>query len=408
MRWETFGTTTREEANLSHRNNSPHSGGDLPPRDVLDAWDVPGPPLDLEDRIMGAFPGGRARSGSANPLTLVVPLVAGVAAAALVLIWMTLVRVDEGAPAAPAPAVESTSEVPPVSGVAEAAVERGGATLVLDVSPDAAVVEVDGRWIAGPAPFIATPLSVGEHRLKVRAEGRISVERTLRLGAGTTELPISLASRQVVVSVETVPASAEVTFEVRDPQGENRKEATHVIEIDRDPQARYFIEARASGHLPRRVEIGFDGNPAQRLTIVLPEDASAKPRPSKRGGSPLEKFFRKSGKRESGSSSSASPLVLTPKPERSGPLSTLPWSPSAKKPTKKKPDPALATLRIGTDSGAPPAKIYIDGKFIGTTPQFNSKVKPGRHKVKWKWSSGKVVTRMVIVAAGETKVLKAS
>ena len=385
---------------------SPHHNSDLPPRHLLDAWDVPGPPLDFEDRIMADFPGARTgarrRGVSANPLSLVVPLVAGVAAAALVLIWLTVVRVDDGGPPTPVPSAEPRV-APDVSGTLPPATERSAATLVLDVSPDAAVVEVDGRWIAGPAPFIATPLSVGEHRVRVRAEGRITVERTLELGAGTTELPISLASRQVVVSVEAVPPDADLTLEVRDQHGESRKETTNVIDIDRDPQARYFIEARASGHETRRVELGFDGNPAQRVTIVLPEDASATATPTKRG-SPLERLL---GAERSKPDPTDTFLPGTP-PEKTGsrPKKSKHHFPFLS-PKKKKPSAKEAKVRIGTAHGVPPAKVYIDGWFLGTTPVTEHTVKPGRHRVKWVWSDGRTVTQSVTLVGGTTKVLKA-
>jgi serine/threonine-protein kinase len=65
----------------------------------------------------------------------------------------------------------------------------------------------------------------------------------------------------------------------------------------------------------------------------------------------------------------------------------------------------MGTLRIGTNAGADPAEVFVDGKRIGTTPIAAYKVAAGMHVVKWKWP-GKVDTATVMVVAGETKLIK--
>ena len=65
-----------------------------------------------------------------------------------------------------------------------------------------------------------------------------------------------------------------------------------------------------------------------------------------------------------------------------------------------------ATLRIGTNPGAGPAQIFVDGKLIGMTPIGGLKVAPGKHRVKWKWPDGRQVIATVTIADGETKIVK--
>ncbi|MCX4245761.1 PEGA domain-containing protein [Paraliomyxa miuraensis] len=65
-----------------------------------------------------------------------------------------------------------------------------------------------------------------------------------------------------------------------------------------------------------------------------------------------------------------------------------------------------ATLRIGTGRGYGPAKVYIDGRYVGMTPIMNVKVAPGRHTVKFAWSDGGSETSSFTVEDGQTRTLK--
>lgn len=65
-----------------------------------------------------------------------------------------------------------------------------------------------------------------------------------------------------------------------------------------------------------------------------------------------------------------------------------------------------AKLRIGTEYGHGPAKVYVDGKYVGMTPLMNVKVAPGRHTVKWVWPDEDAAKATFEVEDGETLVLK--
>lgn len=71
------------------------------------------------------------------------------------------------------------------------------------------------------------------------------------------------------------------------------------------------------------------------------------------------------------------------------------------------PDGAVSMLRVGTDPGSAPAVISLDGKRIGTTPVVNTKVTPGKHRVKWEWPDGRVVQKTVDFVAGHMHTLRA-
>ncbi|HWB79445.1 MAG TPA: PEGA domain-containing protein, partial [Nannocystaceae bacterium] len=65
-----------------------------------------------------------------------------------------------------------------------------------------------------------------------------------------------------------------------------------------------------------------------------------------------------------------------------------------------------ATLRIGTNPGAGPAQVFVDGKLLGTTPIGAHKVAAGKHRVKWKWPDGREVTQVITVKPDEVQIVK--
>jgi hypothetical protein len=64
------------------------------------------------------------------------------------------------------------------------------------------------------------------------------------------------------------------------------------------------------------------------------------------------------------------------------------------------------TLHLGTNKGAGPAEVFIDGKRRGMTPLPNIKVLPGRHTVRFKFPTGREITRRIDVSDGETHFVK--
>jgi hypothetical protein len=66
-----------------------------------------------------------------------------------------------------------------------------------------------------------------------------------------------------------------------------------------------------------------------------------------------------------------------------------------------------STLRIGTNPGAPPAEIYVDGRYVGKTPRPSVRVTPGRHTVQFKWPVGKTIRKKIVVEDGRSLIVKA-
>ena len=346
---------------------------ELPPRALLDAWEVPEASSDLENAIMSQIDAAApAADASRRPNSLVVPLLAGIAAAALVVAWLAVTRTPPAATPAPVEVVgpgPAPEESEPVI-VPDATAELG--MLTLNVDPDEANILVDGEALDGTSPFIISGVEVGKTiDLEISAPGRLMVRRSVEVSTAAT-VDIHLAEKSVMVSTELTPSSVELELEAISESGTTRRpvESTFLLERDRDTD--YFLIAKARNHLDRRLRIGFSGRSAQFIDVVLePDPRSAKLRTN--AGTEPENEGAK------------------PKPEK-------------KKPKAKA---MTATLLIGTNMGVDPAKVYIDGKFIGHTPQSNVAVTPGRHTVKWHWPSGKMVTQSVTVADGQRKVVKA-
>jgi hypothetical protein len=90
------------------------------------------------------------------------------------------------------------------------------------------------------------------------------------------------------------------------------------------------------------------------------------------------------------------------------PSSSAPARPSTPAVTTPKPEPApvaptTATLRI--DSDVPGAQVFIDNKFIGTTPATAENVQPGHRKVNVQAPGYEGVAEFVDVSAGPKDVM---
>ena len=344
---------------------------ELPPRALLDAWEVPEPPSDLENAIMSqidaAAPAAKPFRG---PNSLIVPLLAGVAAAALVVAWLALTRT----PAAPVP-VEVIGPGPAPTESEPAAVPRAMpelGVLTLNVDPDEAEILVDGKPLGGSSPFIVSGVEVGKTiELELSAPGRLSVKRIVEVPAAAT-VDVHLAEKSVMVSTELTPPTIELELEAVSESGTTRRPVGQTFLLERDRETDYFLIAKAPHHLERRLRIGFSGRSAQFIDVVLePDPRSPKPRP-KAGVPPND------------------PDEVAETNEK-----------------RKSAKAMTATLLIGTNMGVSPAKVYVDGTFIGTTPQSDVAVTPGRHTVKWQWSNGKKITQSVTVADGQRKIVRA-
>jgi hypothetical protein len=65
-----------------------------------------------------------------------------------------------------------------------------------------------------------------------------------------------------------------------------------------------------------------------------------------------------------------------------------------------------STLHIGTNRGAEPAEIWIDGKRRGKTPLPNVKVPAGTHTIEFRFPDGKIIQRRIDIEDGGTEFIK--
>jgi hypothetical protein len=148
------------------------------------------------------------------------------------------------------------------------------------------------------------------------------------------------------------------------------------------PRGPYEIVAEAEQHEPLQVSGNPTEEPETRHALRLRQQPGARAR---RDRSPFRELFGRKRKAKAGADSSG----------------------DLKNPFSRDDDPVKsAKLRIGTKPGVPPARVYVDGVFIGTTPISAYRVAPGRHTVEWYWADGHVGTEAVDVEADEVRVVK--
>ncbi len=386
---------------------------DLDP-DLLARWEAPAPAEDLTCRIMA-----RLNESPAPIVPLAAPAEAGnrrlwlalgavgvLAAASLALVLASTWRRAAPPPAAPpAAAVSAPAAVAPAPGP--------GPRLLVRTVPRDAIVTVDDQPVRGPSPFVVAELSPGSHRVRIEREGYLPVTRTVDGSGGDVELPVELGRRDVVLALHTDPPEAALRLWVDDePQPLEPGTARHAL--SRDPGSFYELEASAPGYQSRRIPLPLTGAPDQEVRLTLVPDPDAPPpefaesmvrgSSSGRRGSPdLKDPF--SSRRRTGSADDSAD-------DETAPMSADQRSPDFVDPFKsredKEPSPPAKTaiLRLGTDSGQGPAKVYVDGRYVGTTPVMRVKVVPGSHRIKFTWPDGSAWIKRVIVKDGQSKVVK--
>lgn len=249
----------------------------------------------------------------------------------------------------------------------------------LKVEPANAVVRVDDRVVEGPVPY-AVNLPAGKHALTVEQPGYIPKTQTVVIeGTKAEELSIRLEHQEVLLDLETIPATATVTLIV-----DGRAVAPGVgggqFKLVRDPHARYEVEVANEGYVAQRFDLVFNGSSRQTIHATLDVDKDAKPTST-----------------ESGEETEATPERTRPRPRV-----TRKPTPAVTEPPQKS-----SVLKIGTVSGVEPAKIYVDGEYIGETPLPKVRVTPGRHTIKYKWPDGREIKKTVSVDDGGSEIVKA-
>jgi len=398
--------------------NDPFDHDDAwPGPQLLASWTVPTLPSEFADRVLFDWHGPRgvpstpARERRRMPGTIAIATIAAaIAMAAIVVLWLVPRN-------APMPVQDPRTN----DDAAVAHPVRTTTSLVLQVSPRDAVVRVDGIPIAGPTPFVATALAVGPHDLEVRRDGFVPVTKMVDVDHDGLQLSLVLDVADVVLEIATDPPGAEVrivagTRELARGRGADR------FAIHRTDGEEIALEVTAPGFQSRRVPVRFSGEPQDRIDVALVPDLGAffPPAPEIEPGSgPIAPKF---GPPPSGRSPAREGARKSIPPTPFDPHTTDLQDPFAGKPAPEqhagagdlknpfvRSAPAArpsAVLRIGVLPGNGPAKVYVDGRLVGTTPIANARVTPGTHHVRWEWGDGRMFKQTITVAADETLVVK--
>lgn len=344
----------------------------LPSAVVLDTWTVPEPHPDLAERIADAWQAERIARAAPPRRRRYAGVFAGAAfGAAAAIAVMLLVRPPPSEPAeAPADLPETPAVVAPTPAEAPAK-----ARVALRVEPGPAIVTVDGEEISGADGgrhfgFVTTP---GVHNVVARQPGYalrlLELEVPPEGYAGT----ITLERSEFILELDVEPDDAQVRVEmagrtVADVAGDSR------LLLPREP---FEAFVSAPHYAPVTVHGGPEMGPETKLDVRLEKQT-----PEPRARSPFRSLFKRKPKAHAGSGDLKNPFARDDDPPKS------------------------ATLRIGTSSGAAPARVYVDGVYVGTTPIQKLEITPGTHTVEWYWDDGKIVSERVEIDAGDTRVLK--
>lgn len=266
----------------------------------------------------------------------------------------------------------------------------GGAVTLAVIPPDAKVF-VDNKPQEGESPFIVQSIGVGKHKLLVKKDGYMPLEKEFVLSQSSLLMQFELQHRDVTLLLETDPKGAAVNL-LTDGKATAMGAGGTEYKLTRVPGAKYEVEAVLAGFKSRRQDLSFGGSDTEKVSITLSRDASIADagRPAAPAPTPA-------------TAPAPAPAATKPKPPRK--TKPRPSRP-ASKPAPKKSQAKTSLLRIGTLAGVAPAKVFVDGSPKGSTPLGKVMVTPGRHKVVFQWPNGKRVTKFVEVADGRSAIVR--
>ncbi|MEX1369492.1 MAG: PEGA domain-containing protein, partial [Nannocystaceae bacterium] len=309
----------------------------------------------------------RPRKSNAGPIVVIVVALLVLFTAALGGFYVLLKdKGKEGSSKGGSPAATESPEAGGVKDPSSAGAAQAALTVL--VTPPDARVSVDGKEQSASSTVVVS-VTPGKHAVKVTHDAHFDFETEVDVTAAGLRLPVALQPKAVKLSFELVPAEAKASL-LSGGQVVGTGSNGSQLPVVRKPNVEYEVEVSAPGYTSQRDPLVFSGAASQTVVVTLAKAS---------GGTPS----------------------TTPTPP-----STTPKSKPKPKP-KPKPVAKTSTLRLGIKGGVLPAKAYVDGKYVGTTPVLNVKVTPGKHTVKFTWTDGRAAqTINVNVADGATEVVK--
>ncbi|MCA9711079.1 MAG: PEGA domain-containing protein [Myxococcales bacterium] len=308
----------------------------------------------------------RPRKSNVGPIVIIVLALLVLFGAAFGGIYVMLKDRNEGAAKGSA-----TTNAPAVEDASGPTATPPGA-LAIQVTPADATVSVDGKPLAGASPFV-TSVAPGKHKIEITHGAHLDYVTEVDVPeAGLSLPPIVLAPKAVKLLLELVPLDAQASVVSGGQPVGTGKNGEQLPVVRSKPDMAYEIQVSAPGYTSITQPIVFTGEAIQTVKVTLPKAAGTEPPPD-------------------------------PTPATNGGGSSRP-----KPKPKPKPKAKTATLRFAPKAGVPPAKVYVDGSLVGTTPIPNYKVTPGKHTIKFTWASGRAPkSETVTVGDNEIKTIKA-
>ena len=279
-------------------------------------------------------------------------------------------------------------------------------TATLAVSPMRARVVLDGKVLEGSSPYTLQEIEPEvPHTLEVSSEGYKSRTETFTLGDGETrslsEISLIATARDTGFSLASIPVGLQIVLD-----GKPTRYITPARVLDVAPGMHAVRLTAPDGFTPYEIKVYVSENQVLDLpAAVLAKDVSVVAAPPE---APAPVAL---------AAAVAAPQPLQPVAAPAPPMSAAQKARRAKRrEARRARRAARAAGRSAARSGAttggrgtlrintrPWSKVYVDGRLIGNTPQFNIKVSAGSHTIKLVNSQMGLTKRIKVrVKAGQT------
>jgi len=254
--------------------------------------------------------------------------------------------------------------------------EPGTATLV--VSPIDAQVTLDGKVLEGSSPFTLLEIEPEiAHTLEVSADGYEAQTASFTLTDGETKslsaVELVAIARDTGFALSSVPEGLQI---VLDGQPTPHRTPARVLEVA--PGMHTVQLTPPDGYAPFEIKVFVSDNQVLELSpAALVKAAPAPVAVAPVAVDPLEPAPAAPVAAPKKASSSSSAKARRAK-RRAARRARRASGSSASRPVASS-GGGMGTLRVNT---RPWSKVFVDGRLIGNTPQFNIKLKAGSHTVK--------------------------
>ncbi len=301
-----------------------------------------------------------------------------------------ITKTDENSPT---PAEKETKKPPPPRQISTG-------SIVVKSKPPSAVIYLDGDNI-GVTPAIITQILPGQYKVKIKMDGYDSWNESVDVKANKeTSLTAILQGKDGSIAIQSEPTNAMIFID-------GNKVGTTPKTINNIQSGKYFIEVKLDGYETWGNEINIEAEKETSLTAELTTEYGS----IILGSEPTKSKIFLDGIE----------IGTTPANLRSVPHGThlievrkegySVWEKSVNiAPGKEKVFTAMLQVKTGSVSikSVPKnAKIFIDEKYVGTTPESIMPIIPGTHEIKVQMDKFDIWSETVNIEAGKENVITA-